>query len=617
VLFDLDGTLLDTAPGLVHALNEVRREQGLAALPFEVARTQVSHGSSGLIRLGFPQLSGQPLEELRLRLLEIYSANLAAGTKLGSYQIVAPLGAGGMGEVYRARDAKLERDVAIKVLPQHLTADADALARFEREAKAVASLSHPNILAIYDFGAHDGVSYAVTELLEGETLRGRLDGAAIGQKLALDWALQIAKGLSAAHSKGVVHRDLKPENVFVTKDGHVKILDFGLAKRAETSAPDEQTSAPTGGHTAAGTVMGTMGYMSPEQLRGMPVDHRSDIFSFGALLYEMLTARRAFQGESTVSTLAAILTTEPAPLSADASGLPRELVRIVSRCMRKQPEKRWQSIADVRIALEEVKQDLDAGRLDAPPASVPPRRRLWIPVAAAALGAAAMTGLLAWRARPAAATADLWRVLRLTADAGATIFPAISRDGKLVTYVSDRTTPESMDLWVQQIDTGDPVQLTRGLGACRDPAFSPDGSKIVLHCGVEPGAIYVVPTFGGLPKRLADGEWPQFSPDGSQISYRAPASAGGNATPSIWTVAANGGTAKEIKIGKSLGGIPVWSPDGKGLLFIGFGAVGQGATFTQIGATNQWQIHSGLDAHNEIITLQNSAVVHASDYVFV
>src|SRR5450755_1381244 len=224
---------------------------------------------------------------------------LTAGTRLGPYEILAPLGAGGMGEVYRARDSKLDRDVAVKVLPESVAADPDTLARFEREAKAVAALSHPNILAIFDFGTHEGTAYAVTELLEGETLRGKLDSGPIAQKQAVDYALQIARGLSAAHEKGIVHRDLKPENVFVSKDGHVKILDFGLAKKVEAVAAQEQTSAPTGSrHTEPGTVMGTMGYMSPEQVRGLPVDHRSDIFSFGAVLYELLIGKRAFKRET-------------------------------------------------------------------------------------------------------------------------------------------------------------------------------------------------------------------------------------------------------------------------------------------------------------------------------
>src|SRR3984893_12328538 len=221
---------------------------------------------------------------------------LQAGTRLGPYEILSPIGAGGMGEGYRARDKKLDRDVAVKVLPQSIAADPDTLSRFEREAKAVAALSHQNILSIFDFGTQDGIAYAVMELLEGDTLRGKLDAGPIPQKQAVDYALQVVKGLSAAHERGVVHRDLKPENLFVAKDGHLKILDFGLAKRVEAIVRGEETSAPTASrHTEPGTVMGTLGYMSPEQVKGLTVDHRSDIFSFGAVFYEMLSAKRAFQ----------------------------------------------------------------------------------------------------------------------------------------------------------------------------------------------------------------------------------------------------------------------------------------------------------------------------------
>jgi TolB-like protein/cytochrome c-type biogenesis protein CcmH/NrfG len=277
---------------------------------------------------------------------------LQAGTRLGPYEVLAPLGVGGMGEVYRARDRKLDRDVAIKVLPDLVAKDPDALARFEREAKAVAALSHPNILAIHDFGTQDGTAYAVTELLEGETLRGKLDGS-VSQRQAVDWALQITKGLSAAHGKGVVHRDLKPENVFVTKDGHVKILDFGLAKRAEQAT--EQTSAPTGtGGTAPGTVMGTVGYMSPEQVRGLPVDHRSDIFSFGAILYELLSGRKAFKRDTASDTMAAIMRDEPAELSQSGRSIPIALDHIVRHCLEKDRESRFQSARDIAFALSEA-----------------------------------------------------------------------------------------------------------------------------------------------------------------------------------------------------------------------------------------------------------------------
>jgi non-specific serine/threonine protein kinase len=279
---------------------------------------------------------------------------LSPGTRLGPYEILSPLGAGGMGEVYRAKDSKLKRNVAIKVLPESLAANAEALARFEREALAVAALSHPNILSIFDFGTQDGISYAVTELLEGETLRGKLDAGPISQKQAVDYAVQVAKGLSAAHEKRIVHRDLKPENLFVSKDGHLKILDFGLAKKVETVAPGEQTSAPTAsGHTEPGTIMGTMGYMSPEQIRGLPVDHRSDLFSFGAILYEMLSGRRAFKRDTASDTIVAILKEEPPALTQSGHNISPALDHIVKHCLEKDRNHRFQTARDVAFNLSE------------------------------------------------------------------------------------------------------------------------------------------------------------------------------------------------------------------------------------------------------------------------
>ena len=276
------------------------------------------------------------------------------GTKLGPYEILAPIGAGGMGEVYRARDRKLDRDVAIKVLPESVAADPGALARFEREAKAVAALSHPNILAIHDFGSQDGVAYAVMELLEGETLREKLNAGPIAQKQAVELALQVAKGLSAAHEKGIVHRDLKPENLSVTKDGHVKILDFGLAKKLDTLTPGEETSAPTAsGHTTPGTVMGTVGYMSPEQVRGFPLDHRTDIFSFGVILYELLSGKQAFRRSTKADTMSAILKEEPPDLSQSGRNISPALDHIVKHCLEKDRDNRFQTAKDIAFNLSE------------------------------------------------------------------------------------------------------------------------------------------------------------------------------------------------------------------------------------------------------------------------
>ncbi len=303
-----------------------------------------------------------------------------------------------MGEVYRAHDPKLKRDVAVKVLPQTVAADPDALGRFEREALAVAALSHPNILAIFDFGMHEGTAYAVMELLEGETLRGKLDTGPIAQKQAVDYALQIARGLSAAHEKGIVHRDLKPENLFVSKDGHVKILDFGLAKKVEAVAPQEQTSAPTGsGHTEPGTVMGTMGYMSPEQVKGLPVDHRSDIFSFGAILYELLSGKKAFRRDTNAETMAAILMQEPVELAQSGRNISPALDHIVKHCLEKDRENRFQTAKDVAFNLSEQSSSSVVSGASGVHVAAPPARKSRVLVAAAAIVVLAAAGVFLLR----------------------------------------------------------------------------------------------------------------------------------------------------------------------------------------------------------------------------
>ncbi len=281
---------------------------------------------------------------------------IAAGTRLGPYEILAPLGAGGMGEVYRARDTHLGRDVAVKVLPGDLADNPEALSRFEREARAVAQLSHPNILAIHDFGRQGETAYAVMELLEGETLRVRLENGALPVRKAADLAVQIAEGLAAAHDKGIVHRDLKPENVFVTHEGRVKLLDFGLAKRSVRPVVPESRTLSMERHTDPGTVMGTVGYMSPEQVRGEEADHRSDIFSFGAVLYEMLAGRRAFQHDTAAETMTAILKEDPSEITTAGAASSPALIRIVRHCLEKKAGERFQSARDIAFALQALSE---------------------------------------------------------------------------------------------------------------------------------------------------------------------------------------------------------------------------------------------------------------------
>ena len=280
--------------------------------------------------------------------------SLSAGMRLGPYEILGQIGAGGMGEVYRARDPRLGREVAIKVLPASFSADPDRLRRFEQEARAAGVLNHPNITAVYDIGSVDGAPYVVQELLEGETLRAALAGGRLAQRKAIDYATQIAHGLAAAHGKGIIHRDLKPENLFVTTDGRVKILDFGLAKLTQAEgATSEATSLPTETRgTEPGVVLGTLGYMSPEQVRGRPADARSDIFSFGAILYEMLSGKRAFHGDSAADTMSAILREDPPELSMTNQNMTPGLERIVRHCLEKSPDQRFHSAHDLAFDIE-------------------------------------------------------------------------------------------------------------------------------------------------------------------------------------------------------------------------------------------------------------------------
>jgi eukaryotic-like serine/threonine-protein kinase len=318
---------------------------------------------------------------------------LATGTKLDGYELLGLLGSGGMGEVYRARDSALKRDVAIKVLPAYVSGDPDRLRRFEQEAQAAAALNHPNILAIYRLGVFEGAPYIASELLEGSTLREVLRHGALPPRKAIDYGVQIAHGLAAAHDKGIVHRDLKPENLFVTKDGHVKILDFGLAKPAQRrSVSDGDEPAQTVG-TDPGMVMGTAGYMSPEQVRGKAVDHRTDIFAFGAILYEMLTGKRAFQRSTSTETMTAILHDEPPGISQMKQAISPGLQRVVHRCLEKSPGQRFQSASDLAFALEALSESGSGPKVAVRSQA---SRSRWVWVAGAGLAVVAIAALIEW-----------------------------------------------------------------------------------------------------------------------------------------------------------------------------------------------------------------------------
>src|SRR5712692_1975609 len=362
--------------------------------------------------------------------------SLIPGVRLGPYEVLAPLGAGGMGEVWKSRDARLGREVAIKLLPPSFSRDPDRLRRFEQEAKAAGLMNHPNITAVHDIGMHEGAPYIVTELLEGETLRERLAAGPLPQRKALDFAGQIAQGLAAAHEKGIVHRDLKPENLFVTKDGRVKILDFGLAKLTQPEGSTSQaTSLPTATPgTEPGVVLGTLGYMSPEQVRGRPADPRSDIFAFGAILYETLSGKRAFHGDSAADTMSAILTKEPPDLSETNRNIAPALERLVRHCLEKNPEERFHSAHDLAYDLAALSGTSISGAREATrfPGEVS-RRRVGAPLAAGLAVAALLLGALASRVLLRRA-ADPPRFTRLTFRRGLVQSARFAPDGDTIVY---------------------------------------------------------------------------------------------------------------------------------------------------------------------------------------
>jgi eukaryotic-like serine/threonine-protein kinase len=451
---------------------------------------------------------------------------LSAGSRLGPYEVLAPIGAGGMGEVYRARDERLKRDVAIKVLPVSLSADPDRLRRFEQEAQAAGALNHPNITAVYDIGTHDGAPYVVQELLEGETLRSALSGGKLAQRKAIDYALQIANGLAAAHEKGIVHRDLKPENLFVTKDGRVKILDFGLAKLTHTEAEAGVTGLPTAtGGTEPGVVLGTLGYMSPEQVKGKSADARSDIFSFGSILYEMLSGKRAFHGDSAAETMSAILREEPPDLSVTNQSISPGLDRIVRHAIEKNPEQRFHSAHDVAFALEAL-SGLSVPRLEAPSAAVRGRRRtLLVPAAiVVALAAGLVAGRLIWKAKPAAPPS----FKRLTFGRGPIRSARFAPDGQTIIYSAAWDGAQISQLYSVRAESPESLKLNLPTG--RVESVSKSGEMLLLNLlqfstgYAAVGTLSQAPLSGSASRDLLeDVGHASWSPDGGAFAVvRAP-----------------------------------------------------------------------------------------------
>jgi serine/threonine protein kinase len=549
----------------------------------------------------------------------------SVGDRLGRFEILGSLGAGGMGEVYRARDHQLSRDVAIKVLPAAFSHDADRRRRFEQEARAAGGLNHPNILAVYDVGIEGGSSYIVTELLEGETLRERMAGRPLSTRKAADYARQIATGLAAAHDRGVIHRDIKPANLFVTTDGRIKILDFGLAKLiVPDSALNTETVTVNG---TLPTVMGTVTYMSPEVARGLRVDHRTDIFSFGVVLYEMLSGFPPFQRVTPGDTLNAILHDEPAALPRVDPEIPA-LERIVRHCLEKKPDERFQNFRDLAFHLET--RLLESGSVDPGTRRKRLQRAIAIGTGLVGLAAAAALGaLLAMRLVSPPPVAP-HRVLRMTSFVGLEENSSISPDGQMVAF----TAPQGgrRQVFIQHVKGGPPLPVTTDDADHQLPRWLPDGSSLVYFSPAAPGdvqgAIYRIPMLGGSAQRVIgslggadvsrsgrlacfrleneriqlvtsalDGaqmqvvttletrhyRYPRWSPDNRSIAYQA----GDGFRWNVHVVSVGGGTMPVplTSDNRFVAGL-TWLPDGSGLVY----ASSSGTSVPYLPPLALWQV---------------------------
>jgi Tol biopolymer transport system component len=556
------------------------------------------------------------------------AASISAGDRLGRFEIVGLLGAGGMGAVYRARDPQLLRDVAIKVLPDTVRHNPDRQRRFEREARTVASLNHPNVLAVHDFGVHEGIAFIVTELLEGETLRHRMAGRAMPPRLALDYAIQIASGLAAGHDRGIVHRDIKPENVFVTKDGRIKILDFGLAKAIGTG-PDDATLTFDG--EAVTPIAGTAAYMAPEQARGLAADHRADIFSFGVVLYEMLAGFSPFRRRAGGETLAAVLHDDPPALRDVAP----ELERIVLHCLDKSPEQRFQNARDLIFGLQALPGTAaaSAGKMPSPRTA---KAQIRIALLLLAVVIAVVSAYFARRPRARVAeTAAVPRVQRLTDFPGIEEAPAVSPDGRSVAFTA--SVDGRRQIFIRLIAGGLPVQLTHDAVDHQLPRWSPDGNSLMYFSAARAdeveGEIWSIPALGGSPRRVIDSIggadvgkngrltcfrlsdrrvqlvtsslegadirvlaafipgyhlYPRWSPDGRWIAFQR----GDGLRYDVFVISRDGGEPRQLTHDRALIKGLAWLPDSGGIVY----ASSRETTFPYLPPLALWQV--GLDGRD-------------------
>jgi hypothetical protein len=497
------------------------------------------------------------------------------GRRILHYDVLEKLGEGGMGEVYKARDTHLDRFVAIKVLPPEKVADPERRRRFVQEARAASALNHPNIITVHDIAQADGLDLIVMEYISGKTLDLLIPRKGMRLPLALKYAIQIADALARAHGAGIIHRDLKPSNVMADEHGLVKVLDFGLAKLTEAAASQAETATM---RTGEGVVLGTAAYMSPEQAEGKAIDPRSDVFSFGSMFYEMLTGQRAFRGETTASTIAAILREEAKPISEVADGLPPDAAKIVRRCLRKDPEHRFQHMDDLKVALEELKEESDSGTTRvAEPARLArnTHRRAWVWGIAGAAALAAL-GLGVWFVQSKAGPpTPALRAVPLTSYAGFELDPSFSPDGNQIAFAWNGEKQDNYDIYVKLVGPGAPLRLTSDLAQDRNPAWSPDGRWIafVRFSSSGTSAVFVMPALGGSERKLADinitnavnwsylawtrdGKWLVVTDDGR-----------GQEPKGLFLLSLQTGERRRLTSIPSVS--PAVSPDGRRVVFVG------------------------------------------------